>query len=273
VAENFTSEARSKVMGQQTAAQMIGCAIMVLISGYLAVIGWNYLFYVHLIAIIPLILVLLFLPHTKPSRKMNSGDSPVGKVKLTRSSYGWAVTIFIFFIAAQIAAVFIAFLVNAHNLGTAAQVGQAMLFFATGGFVMGTLYGRLSKATKNFTLATGFFLFAIGYAILAFAPNITLVYVGSFIGGFSSSIIMPCILVGTSQSVDSTSAPMALSITVCAQNLGQFLSIFIVTPIAQAVGSDVNTSAFIFGALLILTMGIGAVLWGVFRNIKCANVS
>src|SRR5665647_914225 len=52
VAAYFYGDERSKVMGQQTSAQMIGAAVMLFVSGYLATAGWNITFYVHLIAII-----------------------------------------------------------------------------------------------------------------------------------------------------------------------------------------------------------------------------
>ncbi|HBC92447.1 MAG TPA: MFS transporter [Pelotomaculum sp.] len=268
VVEHFDGDECSKVMGQQTAAQMLGCAVMVFLGGYLAVMGWNITFYVHLIAVISLIIVLLFLPNSKPAGNVAAAGAPAGKVKLTGAAYGWVVTMFIFFISGQVYSVFLAFLVETQKLGTAAQSGLTLAFFAIGGFLMGLVFGKLSTLTKNITLSIGLVLLGISYLMMAYASNISMVYAGSVICGFAFSIVMPCIIVAASQSVDAYSAPMAISAVMCSQNLAQFLSPYIVTPIAVAMGGNVNQSAYIFAAALAIAMGVVAVFWGVAKNKK-----
>ncbi|TEB14124.1 putative niacin/nicotinamide transporter NaiP [Pelotomaculum sp. FP] len=266
VVEHFDGDERSKVMGQQTSAQMLGCAVMVLFGGYLAVIGWNITFYVHLLAVLSLIIVLLFLPNTKPIGNTAAEGAPSGKVKLTGAAYGWVVTMFIFFIAGQVYSVFLAFFIETQGLGTAAQSGLTLTFFALGGFLMGLVFGKLMTLTKNLTLSIGFFLLGVSYLMMVYAPNINMVYAGSLVCGFAFSIVMPCIIVGTSTAVDPISAPMAISAAMCSQNLAQFLSPYIATPIAVAMGGDVNRSAFIFAAALVIAMGVAAILWGIAKN-------
>ena len=268
VVEHFDGDECSKVMGQQTAAQMLGCAVMVFLGGYLAVMGWNITFYVHFIAVISLIIVLLFLPNSKPAGNVAAAGAPAGKVKLTGAAYGWVVTMFIFFISGQVYSVFLAFLVETQKLGTAAQSGLTLAFFAIGGFLMGLVFGKLSTLTKNITLSIGLVLLGISYLMMAYASNISMVYAGSVICGFAFSIVMPCIIVAASQSVDAYSAPMAISAVMCSQNLAQFLSPYIVTPIAVAMGGNVNQSAYIFAAALAIAMGVVAVFWGVAKNKK-----
>lgn len=268
VVEHFDGDEVSKVMGQQTAAQMLGCAVMVFLGGYLAVMGWNITFYVHLIAVISLIIVLLFLPNSKPAGNTAAAGASVGKVKLTGEAYGWVVTMFIFFISGQVYSVFLAFLVETQKLGTAAQSGLTLAFFAIGGFLMGLVFGKLSTITKNLTLSIGLVLLGISYLMMAYASDINMVYAGSVICGFAFSIVMPCVIVATSQSVDPFSAPMAISAVMCSQNLAQFLSPYIATPIAVAMGGNVNQSAFIFAAALAIAMGVVAVFWGVAKNKK-----
>ncbi|MGI6492015.1 MAG: hypothetical protein ACOX0T_06340 [Pelotomaculum sp.] len=101
---------------------------------------------------------------------------------------------------------------------------------------------------------------------MAYAPSISMVYAGSVVCGLAFSIVMPCVIVGTSQSVDAFSAPMAIAAVMCSQNLAQFLSPYVATPIAVSMGGDVNQSAFIFAAALAVVMGILAVFWGLGKN-------
>jgi len=268
VAAYFEGDERSKVMGQQTAAQMIGCAIMVFVSGYLALAGWNITFYVHLISIISLICVAAFLPHTKPVKAAAAGGGPAEKVQLTGAAIGWTVTMLIFFIGGMTLATYMAFLVTAHNLGTAAQAGQATMIFAIGGFLMGLVYGKLAQAAKNASLAVGLFLGVLAYLMIAFSPNILLVYLGSLIYGFSVTTVVASVMVGTSMSVKPIAVPLAISIVMCGQNLGSFLCPYIMTPIAALMSPDVNMFAFITGAILFGAMGIIALFWGIAKNAK-----
>ncbi|MGI6492003.1 MAG: MFS transporter [Peptococcaceae bacterium] len=262
----FDGDERSKVMGQQTAAQMLGCAVMVFLGGYLAVIGWHMTFYVHLIAVLSLIIVLICLPKDKPVRNAAAANAPAGKVKLTSATYGWIATMFLFFISGQVYSVFIAFLVESQKLGTAAQSGLTLAFFALGGFVMGIIFGKVATMARNLTLSLGLILLGISYVMMAYAPSINMVYAGSVVCGLAFSIVMPCVIVGTSQSVDAFSAPMAIAAVMCSQNLAQFLSPYVATPIAVSMGGDVNQSAFIFAAALAVVMGILAVFWGLGKN-------
>ncbi|TEB17887.1 putative niacin/nicotinamide transporter NaiP [Pelotomaculum sp. FP] len=268
VVEYFEGDECSKVMGQQVAAQMLGCAVMVLLGGYLAVVGWQAIFYLHLLAVISFIIVLVCLPDTKPIRNTAAEGAPAGKVKLTGAAYGWVITMFLFFISGQIFSVFISFFVASQGLGTPAQAGQTLMFFALGGFLMGLVFGKLTTSAKNLTLSIGLILLGISYLMMAYAPNIAVVYAGSLVCGLAFSIVMPCIIVGASQSVDAFSAPMAISVVLCSQNLAQFVSPYIATPIAIAMGGDVNRSAYIFAAALGLAMGVAAVFWGIAKDRK-----
>ncbi|HBC94736.1 MAG TPA: MFS transporter, partial [Pelotomaculum sp.] len=118
----------------------------------------------------------------------------------------------------------------------------------------------------NLTLSIGLILLGVSYLMMAYAPSIAVVYAGSLVCGFAFSIVMPSIIVGASQSVDAFSAPMAISVVLCSQNLAQFVSPYIATPIAAAMGGDVNQSAYIFAAALGLAMGVAAVFWGIAKN-------
>lgn len=268
VAAYFEGDERSNVMGQLTSAQMIGCAIMVFVSGYLALVGWNITFYVHLISLISLICVAAFLPYTKPIKAVAAEGGPAEKVQLTGAAFGWAITMLIFFIGGMILATYLAFLVTAHNLGTAAQAGQATMIFAIGGFLMGLIYGKLAQFTRNNSLAAGLFMGVIAYLMVAFAPNIFLVYLGSLIYGFSVTTVFASIMVGTSMSVKPVAVPLATSIVVAGQNLGSFLCPYIITPISALMSSDINMFAFITGAILFGIMGIIALIWGMGRNAR-----
>lgn len=268
VAAYFDGDERSKVMGQMTSAQMIGCAIMVFVSGYLALAGWNITFFVHLISVVSLICVAAFLPKTKPSKSAAAESGTTEKPRLTGAAWGWAVIMFIYFISGMILATYMAFFVAEQNLGTAAQAGQATMVFAIGGFLMGLVFGKLMQFAKNASLAVGLFMGLVAYLLVALAPNIFVVYLGSLIYGFCVSTVFASIMVGTSMSVKPIAVPLAMAIVVMGQNLGSFLCPYIITPLATAMSTSVNKFAFITGAIWFGVMGVIALIMGIAKNTK-----
>lgn len=268
VAAYFDGDERSRVMGHTTSAQMLGCAIMVFVSGYLALAGWNNTFLVHLISVISLFCVAAFLPKIKPSKAAAAESGTAEKPKLTGAAWGWAATMFIYFISGMILASYMAFFVAEQNLGTAAQAGQATMIFAIGGFLMGLVFGKLMQFAKNASLAIGLFMGVVAFLLVALAPNIFLVYLGSLVYGFCVSTVFASIMVGTSMSVKPAAVPLAMAIVVMGQNLGSFLCPYIITPIATAMSTEVNKFAFIVGAIWFGIMGIVALIWGIAKNMK-----
>lgn len=252
-------------MGQLASAQMLGCAFMFFISGYLSLIGWNITFYVHAFALLSLICVAFFLPG-KPPALSASSKMDKEKPKLTRAAFAWTLTTLVFFIAAMTLANYLAFFITDHELGTAAHAGQATMIFAIGGFFMGFPYGKLVQVAGKTALSTGLFLGAIAFVVVAFAPNLPLLYLGSFLYGCGVTIIFASIMMETSLSVAPIAVPLAMSIVVMGQNLGSFLCPYIISPLASTMSSDINKYVFIVAALWLAVMAAVALIWGLAKN-------
>lgn len=273
VAENFEGPEREKVQGNLTSAQMLGICVMVFAGGWLADMSWNLTFYVHLIAIVSLILCIVCIPNVKPEKKDKvqngvSAGTDAHKVKLTAGSWMWALTMFVLFIGGQIYSIALSYIVEEKALGTSAQSGNAMAFFAIGGFLIGLVFGKLSGKAKGLTLFTGLAGIIISYLVIAFSSAMWMIYLGAFIFGVSLSICMPCVIVGTAGSVDIYSSAMAISITMCAQNFAQFLCPYIINPISASLSSGANTNqiSFFLGAAITAVMAVIAFVWGVKQN-------
>ncbi len=289
VAENFEGAERDKVQGNVTSAQMLGCAVMVFAGGWLANLSWEKVFYVHLVAVLALVLVVMCLPNVKPQRREPSGKpdeklelreatgrdntSPSAtKSGLTVGSWIWAATMFLLFVGGQIYSVYLAYIVDEKSLGTSAESGNAMAFFAIGGFLLGLVFGKLSEKARNLTLAVGLIGVVAAYLVIAFASSMFFIYLGAFLFGVSLSVCMPCIIVGTAGSVPIAASGMAISITMCGQNLAQFVCPYIVNPLTASLAEAGNTNrmAFLIGAVELGIMAFIAILWGVRQNRKVA---
>ena len=138
-----------------------------------------------------------------------------------------------------------------------------------GGFIMGILYGKLAGKAGDLTFAIGLFIMALSYLVLALAGSMVLIYIGGFIYGIAMAVCMPAAFVNTANSVDAFSSAMALSITMCAQNLGQFVCPYIMNFITGITGSvHPSTLTYLLAALLLAGMGVPAVIWGTSKTRK-----
>lgn len=271
IAEEFEGPERDKVQGNMTAFQMVGCGVMVFAGGYLGNISWDKAFYVHLVGIIALACALVFLPNKRPA-KASSVNMP--KEKLNSGVWVWAAIMFIFFIAGQIYSVFLSYLLAENSIPAFAAVsGLSLAFFCLGGIISGVIFGKIMGFAKNTTLAIGFILLGASYLVIAYASAPVMVHLGSFICGLAFSIVMPCVIISGVTSATPATAGIAISIIMCSQNFSQFLAPYIVNPIGLAMSADKpNQAAFIFGAALIIVMGVGALIWGVSKNKKVVAV-
>ena len=236
VAEYFEGEERSRVQGHMTSAQMIGCAIMVFVGGWLGSVGWNLTFLVYLFAVISLIGVIVFIPYKKPIYQIpNSEKSTKEPIKITKNAWGWIVLMFLFYVIGQVYSNSVSSLVADREIGNAMQSGLSIAFFCIGGMITGLIYWRILAKAGRFTYTLGLLLLVISYLIMIFGNNIFLIYIGSLICGASFSICTPCMIVGTANSVSARSTAMAVSLSACFQNFAMFICPIIINPVAQFV--------------------------------------
>jgi predicted MFS family arabinose efflux permease len=223
---------------------MCGAAVMVLLSGALSGIRWELAFYVHLVAVLPLLFVIMFLPVPKKIDAV-PGAARHG-VKITPACWAWVGAMFMTYISAQVFPVFLSFLLEERRLGGASGAALAMAFFGAGGILTGLLFGWISKIFKMYTVAVGYAVLAIANALVAFSSNMAVCFAGSFMMGIANIIAASCIFIRAGMSVGVLSVGMAISLVSCAQNFGQFCSPFAISLLVTVMGrSDVNFMAFL----------------------------
>lgn len=273
IAEHFSGQEQEKVQGTLQASQMLGAAVMVFVGGWLADVRWNYVFLVHLLALLSVILVISKIPHNVPARTKETEAAQ--KTSLTKATWGWVIFMFILFISVQVYSISLSFLVEEKGLGTASDSGLGLAFFAIGGIIMGLLYGNYAKTFKNNTIAIGCLLVVISYLIIAYAPNMIITHIGSFIVGMAVSATLPAIFINTANSVDAFSAGMAISVVTCAQNFGQFMCPYIVNPIAETISKGVNHNfmVFVVGAVIAAVLTVLMFVWGTNKNKVMEKIS
>ncbi len=259
VVENFEDPAEmDKTMGTMTAFQMLGTIIFSLVAGVLGGIGWNIAFLVHLIAVVSLIGAVVFLPYKKPETVEKGGEK--AKFVPTTSMWIWVVAFLVFMVGCQTYANSASSIITEMGLGSSAEAGYSLAIFAVGGLIMGFIFGKVAEILKSATLSVACIVMACAFAIIIFASNLILSYVGAFLVGFSLSVCMPCLMNGAASSVSRESSGMAVSLATCSQNIGMAIWPYVVSPLGVVVvgGSafTTNQGAFFVGIIVLVTLAV-----------------
>ncbi|MCI8593659.1 MAG: MFS transporter [Oscillospiraceae bacterium] len=275
VAENYEGADRDKVMGTMNSFQMLGCIIMQLIGGRLADMAWNYIFLVHLIAIVGLIGCVCFLPYHKPVRRVESSAAAAEtkeKFHITGGCvFAW-VMMLIYFIVGQVYSNSVSYVIMENGIGTAADTGIAITCFAIGGFVMGFFFSKVSAKARHITMAIGLLVGTASYILVAFSGNLIMLYIASFITGLGFSIMMPSLMNGAANSVNAATAGVAVAVSTCLQNVGQTVSPYITNPVgyyfAPKLGLTPNQGTMLIFGIVLLILGVILLAVGISKNAK-----
>ena len=270
VVENFEdADDRNKTMGTMTAFQMLGTIIFSLVAGNLGAISWNVAFLVHLIAVISLIGAIVCIPYKKPEAVSSSGEKT--KFQPTSLMWIWTIAFMVVMIGGQTYANSASALITELGLGNSVAAGYSLAIFAVGGLLMGFGFGKFAQIFKNMTLTAGCVLMAISFAIIVFAPNLAVSYIGAFITGSCFSILMPCIMNGSANSVSQSSSGMAVSIATCLQNVGMALCPYVVNAGGAMVKANINENLTVNQGALLTGLSILVILAVVFGIINSQN--
>ncbi|NMD44171.1 MAG: MFS transporter [Clostridiales bacterium] len=273
VAENFEGAEREKVQGNLQACQMLGCALLVFTAGALADVKYNLAYYVHFIAIITIVLVLLGVPNKKPVGAGVSGEQKP-KTRMTKGAWTMAALTFALFIIGQTYSVQLSYLVVEKGIGSSTQAGLGIAFFAIGGFVMGLLFGKVSSKVKTYIIALGIAVMALGCFIVTFAGGMAACHTGSLLYGMGLSMALPGIFITTTTSVDPFSAGMAISIVTALQNLAQFCNPYLYSFIASALRTEkIVFTQLLLTSVLLAVLAVCMAVWGMKKKKEAADCS
>lgn len=244
-------ESRASVLGIGTCVAFTFQCILQLVGGVLADVQWNLVFLTHLILLIPLAVMIIFLPKMEldaPEEKQQE------KAKLPKAALLMCGVIGI--VTLNLAPLLFgsAFYVAAISDSATVAAVIAMLFSIgcmTGGLVYPQFYKRLKAKSFSAFLVIG----AVGLVISASAHSIPVLGVGFFIGGISfasmqAGLMMLLGLICAPERVGFASALMMVFV-----NLGGFLCSSWEMVIGIITGDSLYAPLFV-GAVIFVALAV-----------------
>jgi MFS transporter, ACDE family, multidrug resistance protein len=207
IGDMFEGERRSAALGYNGSVLGIGTMVYPAIGGALALLGWNYPFFLSLLAIPAGLLVWFRLRNPEPSGRMMIGAYAAAALRAVRAGGvlpAFAATFLTFILLYGGLMAYFPFLMHARFSAPPSTIGLMLaatsLTTIIGSFNLG---GALRRFRPGTIVVASFFMYALSFVLMIYARTMPLMLVPMLIYGLANGINIPCV-----QTLLSGSVPM-----------------------------------------------------------------
>lgn len=256
ISDYFTGIEKSRVMGFQSIFVSIGGTIIAKGSGMLtAMAGWKRGYLVFLICIPIVLIVALTVPKGEAVKKEESGE----KAGISGSMIYFGALCLITGIFVATFNTNIAMYIDRKGIGDASTAGTVASIMQVIGILGGLVLGNTVKLFKRFTIGASILMMAAGTAMVGFSTSLPVICVGAAVVGFGFAIRNPGAVTFAANMVPAAQASLAIAIVSATYNVGNFVSAYVVNPIANMMGDDI-ANRFIVSAVALVVIGVVALI-------------
>ena len=245
---------KSRVMGFQSIFVSIGGTIIAKGSGLLtAMAGWKRGYLVFLIALPIIIIILLTVPKGETTPQAEKGE----KSGISGSMVYFGALCLITGIFVATFNTNIAMYIDRKGIGDASTAGTVASIMQVIGIVGGLILGFVVKTFKRFTIGASILVMAAGTALVGLTTSFPTICVGAVLVGIGFAIRNPGAVTFGANMVPAAQASLAIAIISATYNVGNFISSYVVNPLANMLGEDI-ANRFIVSAAALAVIGIVA---------------
>lgn len=254
ISDYFTGLDKSRVMGFQSIFVSIGGTIIAKGSGLLtAMAGWKRGYLVFLIALPIIIIILLTVPKGETTPRAEKGES--SGISGSMIYFGALCLITGVFVATFNTN--IAMYIDRKGIGDASTAGTVASIMQVVGIIGGLILGFVVKTFKRFTIGASILVMAAGTALVGLTTSFPAICAGAVLVGIGFAIRNPGAVTFGANMVPAAQASLAIAIISATYNVGNFISAYIVNPLANMMGDDI-ANRFIVSAAALAVIGIVA---------------
>ncbi len=248
-------EKQSSYIGYGMVIMNIGAAVAGPVVGYLATRSWSSPFLFNAVAIIPFLIVLFLLPDTDKAEE-KAAEENKESVSVEKEKLDWKVFFYPVFQLINVMTLYpllsgVSTFLAGRGLGDSVVAGTVLTTYTVAGALVGMVVGVLQKKLGRAALGLTTLLTAAGVVIIILAPNMLVVYIGTFIAGFFFNA-SPSILQFYNGKVAPQSRTAFFStLIVAAMQLGIFGSNYYINICHSIFGSTTDIESSLIGCIII----------------------
>ena len=254
ISDYFTGLDKSRVMGFQSIFVSIGGTIIAKGSGLLtAMAGWKRGYLVFLIALPIIIIILLTVPKGETTPQAEKGE----KSGISGSMVYFGALCLITGIFVATFNTNIAMYIDRKGIGDASTAGTVASIMQVIGIVGGLRLGFVVMTFKRCPIGASLLVLGAGTALVGLTTSFPTICVGAVLVGIGFAIRNPGAVTFGANMVPAAQASLAIAIISATYNVGNFISAYVVNPLANMLGEDI-ANRFIVSAAALAVIGIVA---------------
>lgn len=266
ITDLYVGDRQRSLLGYRNAVSNLGDTIMLFVAGILITFGWNVTYLVFFALLIPIVLIILFVPKEFDNFDIRNSaldengqiSDNVSDVKPSTNLKVIEVGVVFMVITMLYNAIplkFASYIVTEH-IGTASTATWIFSFLVLAGIFSGVLFEKISKVFKRLTVFVFEIVIGVAYITIAFTYNTPLLTALVLISGFGWGIINPAL---TARLVDVSpinSMNLSTSIIVIFISVGSLISPYFFAMFAGLFGNDSAAFAIVVGGALYVVMAV-----------------
>lgn len=203
-----------------------------LVSGVLAVGGWRRAYYGYLSSILMVIMIILFIPSTKPENPMKEdkkADSKTGKRPLPAFFWVSIIVFLLIVISFNMMAFYVSFYVSEHALGNESMAGMMSTMISVGSMIFCFLYAKIYEKLKYHTMTLAIVGLSAALFLLYFLPSLPVTVISLIlVGGTYGLALTFCYAIGA-EIAPPEQVDAAIGYVTATYAIGGFVSTYIST--------------------------------------------
>lgn len=245
ISQFYKGDERSGMMGGANAMGSIIAMVFSIVSGTLALIGWQYPFFINIFFIGVLIMQLIFLPKVPPEKDMGY-QKKVASLTASEKKIGmraW-MAILLMFVTMTISMVYLfklALFIVDIGAGDSVIAGLASSATTFTALIVSLTFRFGFKFLKRYTVVVPMVAIALAYFVLSISTSPVGVFIGAVIFGFYLGYIIPYLQTAVSGVVHPYRRTYALSLLSTALFAGQAAASVYISVLEGIVGTNIAT--------------------------------
>ena len=248
----ISEEKRASILGVGTCVAFGTQCVLQLVGGVLADMRWNLVFLAYLLLILPLIVVILYLPKIEIEN--------VDRKKETHSRLPLSAVLMCVLLGVvwlNIAPLLFGSAFYVAPISDSATLAAVIaMLFSVGCMAGGLLYPVLYKRLRRYSFSIFLVAAALGLLLAARAQNIVLLGAGFFIGGIGQACMQAGIMMYLGLTCTSAQLGVASALMTVCLNLGAFLCSSWDSLIGHFTGETLYSPLYIGAALFLVIAAV-----------------
>ncbi len=288
----YDGEERSRLLGLGITIQFVFNLIYTTAAGFLTEISWNYSFLAYLIGLVPLVVVVAWMPEAKPfvrsalakQRALQAAEGGAGAVaragsegdaggakkqQIPRAIWGYALFALTGWICVVAVQVVTSTILDERALAGPGQAALVINCCGLGTIVSGLVFPRLIAIFKERLFGVSALLIVVGIFPCFFAESALVYAAGVFVLGFGGSAFFTAAQDATGNIAPTSRIPFVSGIMTSMMNLGPFIAPYVFAASVAAVPTMGSNAVF----PVLIAMGVFVAVIGLVHPMKALTTA